>query len=330
MKLALLLSIGCCLVVVNFALRATIIRCLRKTPSWSDIDCTPHQDKLYEEFDRIWAGDYLEVFADWLDNPIPPEWSEETLATYCIYRECHTNQAMVDYMNIHGYTPYCAEHTVEELLDNRFWARCRVKVDRSAELAPVDYATYYCYKVYHTQDPAIPCPPLDLILSPDRPTVQQLLKDKEVVGLAPVGSEQWWVGVMRDVSNLSKDKNGVPTFHYGWIISADTRMNVVPLWSPYQGPTVPVRRDMPRIINAISNGGGNITLGDFRNFECTPDPDSVALICPEFGFLSYDPPETIVMVPVNELILMGMTQSADGVPLVKSALLAEIDVISQA
>nr|AWO77073.1 luciferase c9g1i2 [Odontosyllis undecimdonta] len=329
MKLALLLSIGCCLVAVNFALRATIIRCLRKTRSWSEIDCTPHQDKLYEDFDRIWAGDYLSVFAEWLDNPIPPEWSEQRLATYCIERECHTNQAMVDYMNIHGYAPFCMERSVEDWVNARFWTRCKVRTDRSLELAPEEYATYFCYKVFRVQDPKIACPSMDVILSPNKLTVQQMMQNKEIRGVVADKSEQWWVGIMREIMHLSKDLNGVRQFHYGWIINTATQKNVVPLWSRYQGPTVPVRRDMPRIINAMSNGGGNITLGDIRNFHCSADPDSVAVICPEFGFLSYSPAETIVMVLVNGLILMGMTQSADGVPFVKSALFAEMYNLQQ-
>nr|BBG43630.1 luciferase 2 [Odontosyllis octodentata] len=324
MKTTLLLCFICSLVGVGFSLRATILRCLKIVPSWSEIDCSPYQEQIFAELDEVYAGNYLEKYEEWLDNPIPPEWTYEELADYCVYRECRSNQAMVDYMNIYGYVPYCMEQSVEEWLNDRFYARCTVRVNRTLELRPVDYATYYCYKVYRTQDPDIPCPTFPEIQDPNRPTVQQRLKDKEVIADNHIpGSDQWWVAQMRDISLNS---NGA--FHYGWIINTNTLKNQVALWSPYQGPTIPVSRDIAKIIPAVNNKGGNIMLGDIRKFACAQDGSADGLICPEYGdVLAFDPLETIIMVPTDSLIVMGMTQSEAGIPDLKSALYQQAAVL---
>nr|BBG43629.1 luciferase 1 [Odontosyllis octodentata] len=326
MKFALFISIACCALSVSFGLRATILECLKIVPSWSDIDCTPHHPRLFAEFDDIWAGKQLEVIAQWLDNPIPEDWTPEELLDYCIYRECHTNQAMVDYMFEYGYPPYCMTQSSEDWMNDRYWSRCKVVVNQTLELTPEDYSTYFCYKVFHQQDPAIPCEPFEEIMNPNHPTVQELQKSHELfIDDAEPESEQWWISLMRDIKEKSVDEDHVESFHYGWIINMDANdyKNMVPLWSPYQGPTVPARRDFPRIIDAMLNHGGNITLGDFRHFECIHYEGIGSQRCREFGPLHYEPREMIVLVPTLHHILMGMTQHLDKVVHLERALLLE-------
>nr|BBG43639.1 luciferase 3 [Odontosyllis undecimdonta] len=317
MKVGLYLGLGFSLAVTGLALEATIGRCLKLVPNWSEQDCTPFTDTLYAEFNKIWAGDYLDVFAEWLTSVIPPEWTDEEVMAFCVKRECHTNQAMVDYMHIYGNAPYCMEQTPEQWLDDRFWIRCEVKANRSRELQPSEFAVYFCYESLREKVPTVDCP-ADLY-NPERQTVQQLQKAKEIIGDADEGSEQWWVGVMRSISDASKDNNGHPAMKYGWIINMQNDTFVVPLWSPYQGPTVPIASDITEMKRAITSGG-TIHLGGVRSFNCATDDDCA--ICPEFGNLG-NPLENIVMVQQYPLLFVGLTSTSDGITLLKDALIAE-------
>nr|BBG43631.1 luciferase 3 [Odontosyllis octodentata] len=310
MKLLLFASILCCAISLGFGLRATSLQCLKRVPSWSEINCQPHKEKVFATLDNVWAGNEIEEIGKWLNNPIPPEWTEQDLMDYCLYRECRVNQAMVDYMNLHGYPPYCMEQSPEEWINDRYWVRCKVRVNKTIELTPKEFSVYFCFKAYHQQQPTIPCPSFEEIMNPNHPRIQEMQKAKEVItDDAEPESEQWWVGLMRYISQNSAEKDHVPAFHYGWIINMDENdyKHMVPLWSPYQGPTVPVRRDFPRIVAAAKNDGGDITLGDYRHFHCAPGSHG-CLRCEEFGPLAMYPRETIVLKPTIKHIVMAMTQ----------------------
>nr|BBG43632.1 luciferase 4 [Odontosyllis octodentata] len=328
MKLLLFASILSCAISLGFGIRATSLVCLKLVPSWSEIDCAPYQARVFADLDEVWAGNYLEAITEWLDNPIPPEWTQEEVMDYCLYRECRVNQAMVDYMNIHGYPPYCMTKSPEEWFNDRYYVRCKVRVNRTIELTAEDFAVYFCFKAFHQQEPAIACPTFDEIIDPNHGRVEEKQKAKEEIKDADPESEQWWVALMREIKDNSRDENEVPTFHYGWIINKDENdyKNMVPLWSPYQGPTVPVRRDFPRIVNAVKNKGGNITLGDIRHFNCFIGTYG-ALRCEEFGALTFDPKETIVLKPTLKYVVMAMTQHQDKVEKLEYAIWKEAKIL---
>nr|BBG43635.1 luciferase 7 [Odontosyllis octodentata] len=328
MKSQLFLSIAYCLVVACLAQRETIRTCASMIPWWSEIDCSAHQATLFRLFDRMWAGEHEEVVDVWLaSSDIPTSFTNLQRLAFCTRWECFTNQAMLDYMNMHGYLPYCLSKTPEDWANNRYWARCTIRALKYSGYIG-DYLGYFCYKALHLQDVPIPCPDVEEINNPNRPRIQQMQNDQELIKDADPETDQWWIALMRDIMELSVDENNVPTFHYGWIINKDENdlKNMVPLWSPYQGPTVPISRDFPNILNAL-NSGGNITLGGFRKFECVPWEPTTTMRCDEFGPLSYNPKETIVLVPTLKYILMGMTQHQDKVHFLEYALHREADAL---
>nr|BBG43633.1 luciferase 5 [Odontosyllis octodentata] len=343
MKLLMFVSILCCTISLSLGLKvgvnvgvkssvkATQRQCRRLVPSWSEIDCTPYKTRVYADLDAVWDGNSMKVTAEWQRQNYPtPSFSDrDKLLQYCLYRECRVNQAMVDYMNIHGYPHYCMTKTPEAWLNDQYWTRCKLRLNKTGEMTAQEYSAHFCFKVYHQTEPDVHCPILTQILSPYHPTVQQVQKSKEVfTNDAEPESEQWWVAVMRDINKHSVDENNIPIFHYGWIINMDENdyKNMVPLWSPYQGPTVPTRRDFPRIANAVKNNQGYITLGDYRNFNCLVGTYG-SLRCEEFGVLSFNPKETIVLIPTLNYVLMAMTQHQDKVHRLEYAVWREAEAI---
>nr|BBG43634.1 luciferase 6 [Odontosyllis octodentata] len=328
MKVQLFLTIACYLLVACLSQRETLRTCARLGPDWSQVDCSAHQSSHFRLFDRMWAGDFEEVAEEWLANSaIPPGLRNIQRMAFCTHWECFTNQALINYMNIHRYLPQCLSQSPEDWVNDRYWARCvnqaLIDTDHTA-----DYLVYFCHKMFGIQEVPIPCPSDEVILSSNRPRIQDMQKAQEIVQDAEPETDQWWISLMRNIMELSVDENNVPTFHYGWIINKDGNdlKNMVPLWSPYQGPTVPVSIDFPKILNALDNGG-DITLGGFRSFRCVHWETTTAVRCEEFGPLSYNPWETIVLVPTQKYILMGMTQRQDRVFFLEDALQKQADAL---
>nr|BBG43636.1 luciferase 8 [Odontosyllis octodentata] len=307
MKALLLLSVACSMVAVSLAVRGAVHvmeTCMEAIHS--EPECDHVQNEIFRDYQRIWSGDHERVFQEWLDYRLPSEriMTEREKMQYCILRQCRQYAPLTNYINSRGYPPFCPSKA--EIVNNHFWTKCKIHRDTLNDIDVQDYTNMFCHYAYGTADVDLTCPGLNVVQADDHPNVMDMQKDMEKNVDARPNTDQWWIGLMKGIEEISMGREDTPSFKYGWISNVDFSdlHNVVPQWSPYQGTEVPDHNDLANIMSILDVGGDLVFKGR-REFECEPQPHSSTMICEEKpGRLADNPLHMLIIEPTHDHVLI--------------------------